>query len=173
MQKVFNKGTIVVLSILIPILVALLYVTPTLDIQRNSWIKQLPEFNAMINATTAFILVLGVWSIKNRKVELHKFFMLGAVFTSVCFLVSYVIYHGATEPTSYGGQGAIKIVYWLILFSHIILSAAIVPLVLITLYNAVNNDLVKHKKIARWTFPLWLYVAISGVTVYLMLSPYY
>ena len=99
--------------------------------------------------------------------------MLTAFALSALFLISYVIYHSLAEETHFGGEGVIRYIYFFILITHIILAAAIVPLVLITLVRGLSNKFDKHRKIARWTFPLWLYVAVTGVVVYLMLRPYY
>ena len=108
-----------------------------------------------------------------KKFDLHKKLMLSAVGVSVLFLLSYVTYHATSESTVFGGEGAIRVVYLFILLTHIVLAIAIVPLVLVTLSRALSQKFDKHKKIARWTLPLWLYVTITGVIVYFMIAPYY
>ena len=99
--------------------------------------------------------------------------MASAVLMSVLFLIGYVVYHASVESTKFGGEGDIRYIYFFILITHIILAAALAPLVLLTLFRAIKQDFEKHKKIARWTYPIWLYVSITGIVVYLMISPYY
>jgi len=118
-------------------------------------------------------LVIAVWAIKNGKIVLHQNLMKSAIGCSLLFLVMYIAYHMTTPSTKFGGEGAIKYAYFFILLTHILLSIAIIPLVLVTYVRALAQRFDKHRKIARITFPLWLYVAITGVVVYLMISPYY
>lgn len=166
------KGIVVVGSILIPILVALLYLIPKEgnDLETYAF---LPKLNAVINSVTAVVLISAFLAVKYRSFVLHKQLMLSAVALSVLFLVGYVIYHATTPSTPFGGEGSIRIVYFTFLLSHIILAIVMVPMVLITLSRALSSKFDKHKKIARWTLPIWLYVSITGVIVYLMISPYY
>jgi len=133
----------------------------------------LPPIYASINALTAIILIVAVWAIKNSKRELHEKLMKTAIVFSALFLMMYVAYHMTSESTKYGGEGFIKTIYFAILISHILLSIIVIPFVLITFVRGITDDIEKHKKIAKYTFPLWLYVTISGVVVYLMISPYY
>lgn len=133
----------------------------------------LPPVYASINAFTAVLLIVAVWAIKNKKRTLHEKLMKTAIGFSVVFLILYVAYHMTSNSTSYEGVGMLKYIYFAILISHIILSIVVIPFVLITFVRGITNDIERHKKIARITFPLWLYVAISGVIVYLMISPYY
>ncbi|WP_372801169.1 DUF420 domain-containing protein [Lutibacter sp.] len=166
--KKYNKW-IVTLSIAIPLVVAILFrvkIGATLPIF-------LPPIYATLNAFTAVILIIAFWAIKNKKVVLHEKLMKTAILFSVLFLVMYVAYHMTSESTKFEGEGALKIFYFIILISHIVLSIAVIPFVLITYVRAITNNIELHKKIARITFPLWLYVAITGVLVYLMISPYY
>ena len=165
-EKKYNKW-IVVLSIVIPLVVAALF-RVKLDIELPIF---LPPVYATINAITAFILIMAFWAIKNKKIKLHEKLMKGAIVLSVLFLVMYVLYHMTSDSTSY--EGSYRTVYLIILISHIVLSVAVIPFVLITYVRAITNNIEKHKKIARYTFPLWLYVAISGVVVYIMISPFY
>ena len=160
---------IVILSIAIPLVVALLF-TVKVDVDLPVF---LPPIYATINGVTAVLLVIGVWAIRNNKRMLHERLMKTAILCSVIFLVMYVAYHMTSDSTKFGGEGAIKYIYFLILITHILLSIAVIPFVLITFVRAITNDFEKHKKIAKFTFPLWLYVAVSGVIVYLMISPYY
>ncbi|NQV77516.1 MAG: DUF420 domain-containing protein [Lutibacter sp.] len=166
--KKYNKW-IVILSIAIPVVVAILFKVK-IDVELPVF---LPPIYATMNGLTALILVVAVWAIKNKKVKLHEKLMKTAIMFSVLFLVLYVAYHMTSESTKFKEEGAIKVIYLLILFSHIALSIAVIPFVLITYVRAITNNIELHKKIAKITFPLWLYVAISGVVVYLMISPYY
>jgi len=166
--KKYNKW-IVILSIAIPVVVAILFGVK-IDAKLPVF---LPPIYATINALTAFLLIVAFWAIKNKKIKLHEKLMKTAIVFSVLFLVLYVAYHMTSDSTKYGGEGTIKTVYFIVLISHILLSIAVIPFVLITFVRAITNNIELHKKIARITFPLWLYVAISGVVVYLMISPYY
>lgn len=165
------KPFILTISILLPVIVALLYFLPAYT--APSAFDKLPLLNASINGTTFFILIFAWIAIVKGKRDLHKKLMLTAVGLSVLFLVSYVLYHSTHESTKFGGEGAIKSFYYFILLSHILLSVAIVPLVLITLVRALAAKFDKHKKLARITLPVWLYVTLTGVLVYLLISPYY
>ncbi|NEW79628.1 MAG: DUF420 domain-containing protein [Gelidibacter sp.] len=160
---------IIILSIAIPLVVAVLF-RVKIDVQLPVF---LPPIYATLNAFTAVLLVLAFWAIKNKKIALHEKLMKTAIGFSVLFLVLYVAYHMTSDSTKFGGEGAIKTVYFVILISHIILSVAVIPFVLITFVRAITNQVELHKKIARFTFPLWLYVAVTGVIVYVMISPYY
>jgi putative membrane protein len=133
----------------------------------------LPPIYATLNAFTAVLLVLAFWAIKNKKITLHEKLMKTAIGFSVLFLVLYVAYHMTSDSTKFGGEGTIKTVYFVILITHIILSVIVIPFVLVTYVRAITNQVELHKKIARFTFPLWLYVAVTGVVVYVMISPYY
>lgn len=167
-EKKYNKW-IVVLSIVIPLVVAALFgikIDATLPVF-------LPPIYASINAFTALVLVAAFWAITTKKQNLHKRLMLLAITLSVVFLIMYVAYHMTSDSTKYGGEGFVKYVYYTILITHIIMSVAVIPFVLITYVRAITNNFERHKKIARITFPLWLYVAVSGVVVYIMISPYY
>ena len=160
---------IVILSITIPLVVAVLF-SVKIDVKLPVF---LPPIYASLNAFTAVLLMMAFWAIKNKKIGLHKILMKTAIIFSVMFLVLYVAYHMTSDSTKFGGEGIIKNVYFIILITHILLSVAVIPFVLITYVRAITNQVELHKKIARFTFPLWLYVAISGVIVYLMISPYY
>jgi len=167
-EKKYNK-LIIALSITIPLIVAILFGVK-IDCDLPIF---LPPIYAAINALTALILLVAVWAIKNKKRTLHEGLMKLAIVFSAIFLMLYVVYHMTSDSTPYGGEGVFKYFYFFILISHIILSIIVIPFVLITFVSAITNDIESHKKIARITFPLWLFVAISGVIVYLMISPYY
>jgi putative membrane protein len=163
------KPWIIVLSIAVPVVVAVLF-TVKIDGYDTSF---LPPIYASLNALTAVFLVAAIVSIKNKKVETHRKLMTSAIAFSVLFLVLYVVYHSTSDSTPFGGEGWIRPVYFTLLISHILLSIVIIPLVLVTYVRALAQKFDKHRKIARITFPIWLYVAITGVVVYLMISPYY
>lgn len=165
-QKKYNKW-VVILSVAIPLVVAALFGIK-LDITLPIF---LPPIYAAINALTALILILAVYNIKKGNRKSHERLMKFAIVCSVLFLVMYVLYHMTSDSTKY--EGNYKVVYYSILISHIVLSIAVIPFVLITYVRAITKDFKRHKKIAKITFPLWLYVAISGVLVYIMISPYY
>lgn len=163
------KKLIILLSIIIPLAVAALF---GIKIKGPNF-SFLPPIYATINGITAIVLIAAVIAIKNKRIELHKKLMTSAIILSSLFLILYVIYHITSESTKYGGEGGLRLVYFVILVSHILLSVAVIPLVLFTYAKALSKKFDKHKKLARITFPIWLYVAISGVIVYIMISPYY
>ena len=167
-SKKYNKW-IVVLSIAIPLVVAVLFGVK-IDYELPIF---LPPIYATINGFTAVLLLVAVWAIKNKKRSLHEKLMKTAIVFSAIFLILYVAYHMTSNSTKFGGEGVLKKIYFSILISHILLSIVVIPFVLITFVRGITNDLEKHKRIAKYTFPLWLYVAVSGVLVYLMISPYY
>jgi len=164
------------LSIAIPVVVALLFaIPPAADLNPETAAKmyQLPRLNALLNGTAFFCLIGSLLAIRRKKITLHRNLNLGALTLSLLFLVSYVIFHATTESTSFGGEGAIRSVYFFILLTHILLSIVIIPLALWTTVRGLQGNVERHKKIARYTWPLWLYVTATGVVVYLMISPYY
>ncbi len=168
-EKKYNK-LIVALSVVTPIVVAVLFGVKIPNVEPLMF---LPPIYATINGVTAFVLILAVIQIKKGNRVYHEKLMKFAVLLSVAFLVMYVAYHMTSDSTKFGGEGAIKYVYYFILLTHILLSIIVIPFVLITYVRAITNNIEKHKKIAKITFPLWLYIAVSGVIVYLMISPYY
>lgn len=173
LEQKFSKF-IVIVSILIPVVVALLFSVKLKDFGFHvEPLSFLPPIYATINGITAVVLVAGVLAIKNGKRQLHKQLMTTAIALSIVFLVMYVAYHMTTDSTKFGGEGIIRRVYFFILISHILLSIAVIPLVMITYVRALAEKFDTHKKIAKITFPIWLYVAVTGVVVYLMISPYY
>lgn len=172
-EKKYNTW-IVALSIIIPLAVAALFGINLRDLGFDVQpLTFLPPIYATINGITAIVLVSAVIAIKNKRVKIHENLNKLAIALSVSFLVMYVAYHMTSDSTKFLGEGFIKYVYYFILISHIILSVAVIPFVLITYVRAITNNFEKHKKIAKITFPIWLYVAVTGVIVYLMISPYY
>ncbi len=167
-EKKYNKW-IVILSIVIPVVVAALFGIK-IDAELPIF---LPPIYASINGFTAIVLITAVWAIKNKNRKLHENLMKFAIALSIVFLIMYVAYHMTSDSTKFGGEGGIMYLYYFVLLTHILLSIIIIPFVLITYVRAITNNFGKHKKIAKVTFPLWLYVAVSGVIVYLMISPYY
>tara|TARA_B100000767_G_scaffold7872_1_gene7792 strand:+ start:1918 stop:2445 length:528 start_codon:yes stop_codon:yes gene_type:complete len=164
------KNWIILVSIAIPIVVAFLF---RIRLENVKSLSFLPPIYAAVNGYTAIILLVALWAIKNRKINLHEQMMKTAIGLSLAFLIMYVAYHITSDPTPFGGEGAIKMVYYIILISHIVLSVAIIPLVLISFVRGISQQFTLHRKIARITFPIWLYVTITGVIVYYMISPYY
>lgn len=162
-----------ILSVLIPLLVAFLFFGNKATKIEGLEVSFLPHMNAVINSATFLCLVAGWVMIKRKQIDYHRTLMLSAFVLSGIFLVSYVIYHNNAESTPFGGIGFIRYVYFFILLTHILLAIVVVPFVLLALYFALSKQIGKHKKIVRWAYPIWLYVAASGVIVYLMISPYY
>ena len=161
-----------IISIAIPLAVAGLLSLPT-KLPLGEWTKILPHFIGIINSTTALSLIIGLIAIKKKNIAVHRKAMGAAVLQGAVFLVLYILYHVANESTKFGGEGIIKLIYLFLLASHIILSIGVVRLVLMSLYHALAGDIEAHKKSVKWAYPIWLYVSISGVIVYLMISPYY
>lgn len=169
----YNK-LIVFVSILIPVVVAVLFNVKLKDLGYNvEPLSFLPPIYATINGITAVVLVSAVLAIKKGNRKLHQRLMTVAIALSLAFLVMYVAYHMTSDSTKFGGEGIIRWVYFVLLISHILLSIAVIPLVLITYVRALAAKFDQHKKIAKITFPIWLYVAITGVIVYIMIAPYY
>ena len=129
--------------------------------------------NAALNFLSAVFLIVGFFFIKAKRVQAHKASMLAALTSSACFLISYLIYHYQVGSVPFKGQGLIRSVYFTILISHTILATVVVPMALLTVIRALKGHFASHRRIARWTFPIWLYVAITGVLVYLFMAPYY
>jgi putative membrane protein len=182
----FTKA-IVAVSIAIPAAVAFLILMPQAKIDPGFNTHSLPLFHAMLNSTTALLLLLSLYFIKHGQVHAHRTVNWIAIALSTIFLVSYVIYHASNPSVRYGDlnhdgllspaekqqAGVVRYVYYVILSSHILLSGIIIPFVLFTLQRAYQRRFAQHKRLARITWPLWLYVAVSGVVVYMMISPYY
>ncbi len=175
-------------SIAIPIVVAILLFMPfKIGSGEMAWIKMLPSLNAVLNSSTAIILLLALWAVKSNRIQLHKNLMFSALTLGTLFLISYVIYHSSAISVKFGDAdhngvlseaerlavGGMRTVYLIVLLSHIALSIVVVPFVLLAFYRALTGNITKHKKIVKFTFPIWLYVSITGVIVYLLISPYY
>ena len=191
-QKKYNK-LITAVSVLIPLVVALLLflkwdsdklvfdlrapnsepITLVENLPSAKPLKYLPPIYSSTNAVTALLLVLAYIAIRRKKVKLHERLMKVSIVLSLSFLLMYIAYHITTDPTIYGGSGFRKYVYYFILISHILLSIVLIPLVLISYVRAFQKAFPSHKKIARITFPIWLYVTVTGVIVYLMIAPFY
>ena len=168
-EKRFNR-MIAVVSIVIPVVVAVLFGVKIPNVAPLSF---LPPIYASINGLTAVLLIVAVLAIKKGNQRLHQNVMTLNITLSLLFLILYIAYHMTSDSTSYGGEGVIRYVYYFILITHIVLSIAIVPLVLRTYAKAYLKDYKGHRALAKYTFPIWLYVAITGVVVYVMISPYY
>jgi len=168
------KNWIIVLSIVIPLAVAILFGVNLrkmgFDVQPLTF---LPPIYASINGVTAILLVAAVSAVKRGNAKLHERLIKVCMACSVAFLVMYVAYHMTSDSTPYGGEGWIRPVYFFILITHIVLSIVIIPFVLFTFVRGIAGAYERHKKLARITYPMWLYVAVTGVVVYLMISPYY
>ena len=132
-----------------------------------------PKFHAILNSIVAILLVFGLYFIKNKKINQHKGVMFSAFIASSIFLLSYVFYHTFATETRFGGEGAIKVFYLLLLTSHIILAAVMMPFILMTFYYAWSENFDKHRKLAKRVWPFWFYVAVTGVIIYFMIAPYY
>jgi putative membrane protein len=178
---------IIVVSVTIPLAVAFLILGTHAKINVGFNTANLPLFHAILNSTTAILLLASLYFIKNKWIRAHRAANLTAVVLSAIFLISYVVYHSTNPSVKYGDlnhdgllsedekikAGDLRYVYYFILSSHIILSGVIIPFVLFTLQRAFQEKFEKHKKLAHITWPLWFYVAVSGVVVYVMISPYY
>ena len=138
-----------------------------------SWVFFLPKLNAILNGTCSLLLVISLYQIRRGNVQAHKAINITTFILSSLFLVSYIIFHATGIRTSYGGEGMIKYVYYVILITHIILAAVVLPLVLLSFYSGLKMNVARHRKLVRWSFPIWLYVTVTGVIVYLMIAPYY
>ncbi len=165
-QKI--KKLITVISILIPLVIVLLF-----QVKFEGNFSYLPHVYAVINALTALVLIFAVYFIKNGNRKMHELLVKFAFLLSISFLVMYILYHATSDATKFGGEGAIRYLYFFILISHILCSIILIPLVLHTYFRAFINDIEGHRKIAPFTFILWEYVAITGVIVYFMIAPYY
>ena len=161
-----------VLSVAIPLVVALLIgIREKLDL--GEWVFNLPHVIGVLNSLTALCLIMALVAIKKKNIKLHQNLNTTALVLGAIFLLCYVTYHASADSTPYGGDGALKTIYYILLISHIVLSVSVVPLVLFSFYHAWNKDYDKHRKVVKYTFPIWLYVSISGVAVYALISPYY
>jgi putative membrane protein len=167
-----NEKVLNILSIAIPVAVALLIGIRT-KIDLGAWTKVLPHVIGLLNTTTSLTLIAGFIFIKNRNIKGHRQMMGLSFLQGSLFLVLYILYHVSNPSTPYGGEGIMRPIYYFLLVSHIVLSIGVVWFVLRAVYFALSGQFEAHKRIVKWTFPLWLYVSVTGVIVYLMISPYY
>lgn len=192
-QIVFNPKdklvlrAILITSVLVPVLVAILLFLPYKFALPDSVVMTLPRLNAAINSLTSVLLVLGLVFVLQKKVEWHKRMMLTAMALGALFLVFYVIYHASAPSTKYGdvsGDGLVSVaekaavaqtatIYYFVLLTHIVLAAIVLPFVLMSAFYALSGNINRHRKLVRWAYPLWLYVSVSGVVVFYMISPFY
>ena len=164
------KPLVTAVSILVPVVVAILFTVRIPNVEPLSF---LPPIYASINALTAVLLVAALYFIKNGNRKIHELLMKICIGLSLMFLVMYIAYHMTSDPTPFGGEGAIKYVYYFILISHILLAGLSLPFILFTNYRASIAEFSAHKRLAKIVYPIWLYVAITGVVVYFMIQPYY
>jgi putative membrane protein len=184
-----KKATYIILlfSVLVPFIVAFLLFIPGKISMNGNWQMALPHLNGIINTITAIILVFGFIMIRNKRIEIHKRAMSGAFILGVMFLASYLIYHSTSDSAVFGDVnsnglledneaeqvGSMRMIYLFILLSHIFFAVLVVPFVLFAFYFALTDKIEKHRNTVRFTLPIWLYVSISGVVVYLLIRPYY
>ncbi len=169
-QQEPHKKLIVALSIVIPLAVAVLFRVPPIPGYDFSF---LPPVYATLNAITAVLLMTSYWAITNKKKALHEALNYTCIGLSSAFLIMYILYHMTSAPTPYGGYGLARVVYFFVLITHIGLSVVVIPFVLFTFSRALSGNFERHRRLAKFTFPIWLYVAVTGVIVYIMISPYY
>lgn len=172
LKPLANLKTVRILAIAIPIAVAVLIgIRQKIDL--GTWTSYLPHIIGAINSLTAIMLLLGLWAIKQKKINLHQQFMMAAFSLGAVFLVLYILYHVSNPSTPYGGEGIWRTIYYFLLISHILLSIGVVYYVLMALHYAANKQFDLHRKVVKIAYPVWLYVSVSGVAVYLLISPYY
>ncbi len=161
------------LSAAVCLLVLVLVTSPRLLVIEGLDVSGLPAFHAALNGTTAILLLAGYMLIRSRRISSHRMVMVGAFTLSCVFLISYVMYHSQAPESSFGGVGWIRPAYFFVLISHIALAPVVLPLALYAVIRALRGEFPRHRRVARWTFPVWLYVSVTGVIVYLMMAPYY
>lgn len=164
---------IVVVSVIVPVLVAILLFMPEKIELGQDWVYFLPHLNAVINSAATIALLFGLYFIKGKNISYHKMAMSTAFGLGAIFLISYIIYHATAESTSFGGEGIIRNIYYFVLLTHIILAAVALFPILLAYYYGYTGRIERHRKVVRYAYPIWLYVTVSGVVVYLMISPYY
>lgn len=169
-KRVFQ--IIMVLSVVVFAVVVILYSLPKQEVIPD-WAKTLPLINAIINGTCSALLVTSLFAIKNKKIDLHKTLNLTTFVLSSLFLVSYIIFHSFGVETRFPEDNPVRPYYLFILLTHIILAAIVLPLVLVSFYFGLTGKIEQHRKVSKFSFPIWLYVTVTGVIVYVMISPYY
>ena len=182
-----GKVFLIVISIAVPAVVAYLFFATKAEANLGAWVYNLPAFNATINSITVGLLLLALWAIKSGKEKLHRNLMIVAMVLGLVFLTSYVTYHASVPSTMFGDTngdyilsdvekaeaGGMRIFYLVLLLSHILFSVAGLPLILTAAYLGLSDKRKGHRKLVRYTFPVWLYIAVTGVLVYFLISPYY
>lgn len=164
---------IITLTIVINALIALLFFLPKKDVDIAFDVTILPRLNAIFNSFTFIFLLAALFFILRKNVKMHRNFIFAAFSTTTLFLITYLAYHYLAPSTSYGGEGILKGIYYFVLISHISLAPIVVALALFSLVLGLTGNITKHRKLSRWTMPIWLYVSLSGVIVFLLISPYY
>lgn len=164
---------VIALTVLINALVAVLFFLPGYRGEVQFDLTILPMLNAMFNSFTFVFLLAAYFAVRQKQIKVHRNLILAAFTSTTLFLLTYVAYHFLTESTKYGGEGPLRYVYFFFLITHVVLAAVIVPLALTSALSGLGMQVERHRKIARWTMPLWLYVSATGVIVYLMIRPYY
>ncbi len=174
MQKNDKNANILIILFSVIVFVAVVFLSKIkLEVSLPFNVHLFATINAFINTAVSFLLLVGLLSVKRGRYALHKKVMMSAMVLSLLFLVSYICHHLFSESTSYGGDGAMKYVYYFILITHIFLAGIILPFILYTSYRALIAEWPQHKKLAKITWPIWFYVSVTGVVVYLMISPFY
>jgi putative membrane protein len=170
--KKLDKIAWIVTAVVLIVVVALRYIPPMSgDLPFD--VHLMPAFHAIMNTLTAIALGAAVYFVKQKNINMHRNMIFAAMAFSAIFLLSYIAYHFLTEPTRFGGEGTIKVIYLVLLLTHILAAAVILPFILFTFIRGYLMQVESHKRIAKWTFPIWMYVAITGPICYLMLQPYY
>jgi putative membrane protein len=173
-QKNDKLASILIIVFSVIVFVAVVFLSRIkLDVELPFNVHLFAQFNAVINSMVSFLLLVGLLAVKRGNYQLHKKVMMSAMVLSFLFLISYICHHLFSESTSFGGEGAVKSIYYFILITHIILAAVILPFILYTSYRALVAEWPAHRKLAKITWPIWFYVSVTGVVVYLMISPYY
>jgi putative membrane protein len=173
-QKNDKRANFLIILFSVIVFVAVVFLSRVkLEVDLPFNVHVFAQVNGLINSVVSFLLLVGLLAVKRGRYELHKKVMIAAMILSILFLVSYILHHLLSDSTSYGGEGIMKTVYYFILISHIILAGVIMPFVLFTAYRALTAEWPRHKKLAKITWPIWFYVSVTGVIVYLMISPYY
>lgn len=173
-QKNDKQASILIILFSVVVFVAVVFLSKIkLELELPFNVHVFAKLNAYINSAVSFLLLVGLLSVKRGRYALHKKVMMTAMVLSLLFLVSYICHHLLSDSTVFGGEGAIRYIYYFILITHIILAAIILPFILFTSYRALVAEWPAHKKLARITWPIWFYVSVTGVIVYLLISPYY
>jgi len=172
-ERLYLPG-ITILSVVIPLVVALLLYLPDKEVWIHGFnYRLLPFINACINSTVTILLITGFYFIRKKNIVMHRICMISSLIFSTLFLVIYVFYHSQVPETKFGGVGFVRYFYFFVLITHIILATVVVPLALLSIFRGLNMQIVQHRLIARFTLPIWLYVSVTGVIVYILISPYY